>query len=298
LERDPDTAIITVDDDVEYPPTLVERLVNEASLFPRDAVGFTGWCLNGYPASLDVHHHNEDHRESGIHQPVHVLEGYRGVLYRRGFFEPDIFRHLHALDSFQFHDDILLSGYLASRGVGRRSCWFDCGQPPPQGSPWRLLGQAIGLHTGIDWFDHGAACLDYWQNISPRVWAPIPTLSPAERLQLYPDRASHKGCLLQGAPGCRTDVDVIQSLHQYPWPWPNGVFAEILALNAPTESVENFAAWLEECHRILRPEGVLKFRAARSDTLVEELNRLGHSQWRWVLEHLDDAMTGTFVSRG
>ena len=45
IETDPETLIVPVDDDIEYPPDLIEKLVGTSALLPEHAIGFTGWAL-------------------------------------------------------------------------------------------------------------------------------------------------------------------------------------------------------------------------------------------------------------
>lgn len=162
MENDPDTFIITIDDDVEYPPQLIDKLVRAAVLFPSSAIGFTGWSVSiikdGIP---EIWHMNQDIAGCRFFQPVQVLEGTRGVIYRRSFFDNDIQGHACAHPSFRFHDDILFSGYLASRDIGRVVRWFDTRQRYSV-SNWKIHGQSDGLHTTQNWYQLGRDCWDYW----------------------------------------------------------------------------------------------------------------------------------------
>lgn len=161
IESDPETLIITIDDDVEYPPGLIERLVTASRQHPDQAIGFTGWVFDPQTSATSIVHLNASTPGSTQLQAVHVLEGYRGVLYRRRFFERDIWDHQEALSEFRFHDDILLSGYLGSRGIGRLVRWYGA---DPQEEPyhWQLNGEHIGLHTTVGWLERGKSCVEYW----------------------------------------------------------------------------------------------------------------------------------------
>lgn len=258
IETDPETLIIPVDDDVEYPPELIDKLVHTSVIFPDRAIGFTGWNAIKDADKTQIHHLNEDVACAAMFQRVHVLEGYRGVSYRRGFFEPDIFEHLKALDAFRFHDDILLSGYLASRGIIRSVRWFGT-SPAPPGNYWRLNGQDIGLHTELNWFEQGMACLDYWTRHFPGIFQPIATHAKSERLQLGVNDNLRDGFLHHAQPGTGTTGDVTHDLNVVPWPWPDGCFQEILALDI-FQRWPLATHWLAECWRILKPGGVLKVR--------------------------------------
>ncbi len=262
IETDPETFIIPVDDDVEYPPELIERLVRAAWLHPDQAIGFTGWILSPDDSGVDVRHMNEEVADAAMFQPVHVLEGYRGVIYRRGFFEFDILDHLAALPAFRLHDDILLSGYLASRGVGRMVRWYGA---TPATDRWVLHGQEIGLHTTPGWLEQGRACVDYWRARAPDAFPAIPTTFARERLQLCAASCPRAGFTHHATTERAGKPDGAKSLNEHPWPWADAQFREILAIDpdhclAMDDTDAGFAGWLDECLRILQPGGHLMLR--------------------------------------
>lgn len=263
VETDPETIIIPVDDDIEYPPDLIEKLVATSALLPEHAIGFTGWILDQDDGGVAIRHMNEEIAAAAMFQPVHVLEGYRGVLYRRGFFEMDIFEHLGALAAFRFHDDILLSGYLASRGIARTVRWFGA-EPAPASDYWILHGHDIGLHTAPDWRRHGQSCVDYWFRRCPDLFPAFMTRPFNDRLQLATDASCRRdGFTHHGFPGSSVRLDVEHDLHDLPWPWPDACFAEIIALDLfAARSCEGSGAdiisdWIWECRRILKLGGCL-----------------------------------------
>lgn len=172
IETDPETLIITIDDDVEYPPELIARLLSASTLHPDQAIGFTGWALDPQTSATSIVHLNASTPGAARLQPVHVLEGYRGVVYRRRFFEHDILGHLEALSAFRFHDDILLSGYLASRSIARLVRWYGT-DPLEEGRHWGLNGDDVGLHTTPGWREQGKACVDYWLRLDPGLFGPV-----------------------------------------------------------------------------------------------------------------------------
>lgn len=55
-------------------------------------------------------------------------------------------------------------------------------------------------------------------------------------------------------------VDVCHDLNRLPWPWDDGACAEILALDVFEHLHLMPEAWLRECHRLLRPAGLLHLR--------------------------------------
>jgi len=121
LEQDPETLIVTADDDVEQDPRWLRRLESCARRFPDAAVGFAGWNLN---AAGKVLWNGAEEHGSPNPMPVDVLEGYRGAAYRRRFFDLDVLDQGGVPDEMTMCDDVWISGYLARRGIQRLSCWF------------------------------------------------------------------------------------------------------------------------------------------------------------------------------
>jgi len=142
-EQDPDTLIVTVDDDVVYEPHAVEELEAAAQKRPRFAVGFMG-CQKG-PAFI--------HAEK-IQRPrlgVVTLGGYRGVAYRRKFFDDEIFSEMfNLLRSAPFVvDDQFISAYLKRKKIPRAVIRTQ--YPGPGGSlNFEFLGLGNGIHEGED----------------------------------------------------------------------------------------------------------------------------------------------------
>jgi len=54
-----------------------------------------------------------------------------------------------------------------------------------------------------------------------------------------------------------TGIDTVHDLNDYPWPWENSCCDEIIA-NDVIEHLDNFMFFMEEAHRILVNNGVLK----------------------------------------
>jgi len=258
IEKDADTALITVDDDVEYPPELVDKLVRSSRLLPDQAVGFTGWSVvHDGGRSVEVRHMNEAVAGCGLFQPVQVIEGTRGVLYRRGFFDTDIFDDLRALPAFQYHDDILFSGYLANRKIGRSVRWFNSSAEQPA-RHWKIDCLHTGLHTTPNWWQLGWECWTYWsdQGIPP----PYSCVPAAERLQLGAAHDAQPGFTGHGLNGVSDGSALMHDLSQRPWPWPDRRFREVLILDGLELRSLPMEDWLAESLRILRRGGVLKFR--------------------------------------
>ena len=142
VETDPRTIIITVDDDLDYPSTLIEHLYQAALQRPDAAVGMKGYWLPPTntsdkdrcdPRTWD---HVLQERDYGYYShenllytdaastdrdvEVHVLGGLLGVAYRSGFF--DLRRLVDFADwpgGSVFVDDDWISSVLDSARVPR-----------------------------------------------------------------------------------------------------------------------------------------------------------------------------------
>lgn len=132
-EHDPTTIIITFDDDIIYPPTLVETLITHHKEYPASAIGSSGmllkyncpWCAitpnenTGFRASAKFPIPPEGRRVDSIY-------GYPGALYRRSFFpskdrlEADFLKYALLDNALLCNDDITISGYLSLKGIERR----------------------------------------------------------------------------------------------------------------------------------------------------------------------------------
>lgn len=149
IETAPQTVIVTIDDDINYPSTLLEELVAGATRHPNAAVGFRGYRLP--PPSSDANasfaadgideeewqhggrkdeenrtyysHSNlayVDAANSRIDTRVDVLGGLAGVAYRSGFFDMRRLTDYSAWAGGAFYvDDDWISLVLEEAGVSR-----------------------------------------------------------------------------------------------------------------------------------------------------------------------------------
>ena len=105
-ETDPETLIITVDDDCNYSTDGIETLVRWAEEFPDAAIGSAGITVGRWYNYLGYV------RNTSKVTPVSILEGYSGCAYRRKFFQDDLIDYNDAPKEAFYHDDFWISGYL------------------------------------------------------------------------------------------------------------------------------------------------------------------------------------------
>ena len=105
---EPETIIVTYDDDTIYPPGWLATLVADAEAHPRCAVGHSGWRIDRIMA--------QPHGWVVAEPPgrVDVLEGYAGIAYRRWFFGADA---LDLRPQMRRSDDVSTCAYLHRHGI-------------------------------------------------------------------------------------------------------------------------------------------------------------------------------------
>jgi hypothetical protein len=112
MDLDPDTLIITVDDDIVYERHMIEELVSVAENVTESAIGFLG-IGSGYV-------HGEYIPEPHVPIP-YCLGGYRGIGYRRRFFDYEKLMEQYETfcgDGICAVDDQLFCTHIKKRGYG------------------------------------------------------------------------------------------------------------------------------------------------------------------------------------
>jgi hypothetical protein len=106
LDRNDNSVLITIDDDLEYIDGFIEYHLEKRKQYPNSALGFAGIsAINGschFCTTL-----KEDTR-------VKILEGYKTISYVNSFFKQDFF------DEFvgkSWSDDIIISAYLGKHNI-------------------------------------------------------------------------------------------------------------------------------------------------------------------------------------
>lgn len=134
-EQDPETVIITFDDDMQYPKDMVEKLLHCNKRFPNRAIGSAGMLIgtikscpfcainpneNVFPFSMPKFPIGKNGRR------IDVIYGYPGALYLRKFFpvkdklQEEFFSFSKVNFECFINDDVTISGYLSLKGIERR----------------------------------------------------------------------------------------------------------------------------------------------------------------------------------
>jgi len=124
VETNPSSVIITIDDDIIYPPEFVSEFVEATRRYPNAALGLKGYRLPPKEEGKNLSHFNFDYYDSlndtlsDVH--VDVLGGFTGVAYRSGFFDYSRLTDYGNYPSGSFYvDDDWISGCLDDSGVKR-----------------------------------------------------------------------------------------------------------------------------------------------------------------------------------
>lgn len=134
-ESEPDTVIISCDDDVEFPENFIETLLHHHNTHPNDVICGTGALIGkGLHFISIVSSIHPFHNWSGFTgfevlkegHKVDLIFGVAGVLYTRKCFPENeklhesLFQHSLNETTIFHNDDVLISGYLSKVGITRR----------------------------------------------------------------------------------------------------------------------------------------------------------------------------------
>jgi hypothetical protein len=114
--KDPEAKIVTVDDDHIYYKQFLETIAAFSEKYPECALGFNGWNVRPL-----IKRNRYEFIDKQLPEPVQadVLEGYRGVLYKKKFFTEDIFNYAGFPRIAYKVDDVWISAHLAMNGIQR-----------------------------------------------------------------------------------------------------------------------------------------------------------------------------------
>lgn len=115
-EKDPDTLILTLDDDVIVTRKIIGVLKRKSKQYPRAALSFSGWCYGSFPFNYQLVITNEKDAY------VDWVQGVHGILYKRSFVDKEEMLKFRKNNKLLFkNDDHKIAGYLESKGINRIS---------------------------------------------------------------------------------------------------------------------------------------------------------------------------------
>lgn len=162
-ENDPNTIIITVDDDCVYPNNLVELLVNKSILRPNAAItgigvlvkcGLNFFAINSTFKECKPYGNLISYNIPDCGRKVDIVHGVSGVLYKRCFFPSknkiydDLLHYTKDIDIFK-SDDILISGYLSKKNI-KRYTFRDLGVITHNATEDALSGDVLKMLNTFD----------------------------------------------------------------------------------------------------------------------------------------------------
>jgi len=161
MESDPDTLFISFDDDIIYPNTIVESMLNKHDKYPNAALSSIGVIVGKFPFYLSSKFQNKGKLKEG--DKVDILYGCAGILYNRKFFPPKEFLYedfLEPLKKYKYltiHDDIYISSYLESKSIPRIVVDYELIEE-------QKLGLGISSNKLYFWKTFAMAVYESWEN--------------------------------------------------------------------------------------------------------------------------------------
>ena len=113
-ENDPNTIIITIDDDQDYNPSIVNKLVTFANEYPNYAIGFS--AMNSKTEQVPY-----VKNKLVVSPSAYYLEGFGAVAYRRKFITQRMINYFknHLTPECFLSDDLVISTWLEIEGIKR-----------------------------------------------------------------------------------------------------------------------------------------------------------------------------------
>ena len=115
-EKDPNTLILTLDDDVIIKRNIVKLFKKKALKYPNSALSLSGWCYGSFPFNYQIVLDNEKDAK------VDWIQGVHGILYRRSFVDKKKILKFEKNHPLLFkNDDHKISAYLETKKINRIS---------------------------------------------------------------------------------------------------------------------------------------------------------------------------------
>lgn len=121
--------IVTIDDDMIYPPLFLEELTSCSNQYPTSAIGSSGRELLSYPPFIKFHFSFWNNgfdfatKAKKHGDKIDFLMGITGILYKRSFFPSLDKMKEWTQDPIMYRtDDVTISAYLSTQNIDRRIC--------------------------------------------------------------------------------------------------------------------------------------------------------------------------------
>ena len=119
-ETDDETYILSIDDDIYYPPYIIESYLYYSDIFPDSIISGRSYMYNNSPEQLKIYNKMKEKIPEFKGFLSDLLEGFSGVLYQRKFFTmpflSDFYKYLY-VNSCKFGDDFYLSNFFKKNRV-------------------------------------------------------------------------------------------------------------------------------------------------------------------------------------
>jgi hypothetical protein len=118
FEKDPNTLVLSVDDDIYYETSLIARFLYYSDIYPNSVLTGTSFLMDSrYCSNPETEFCNKN-----LADPAHFysqfLEGYSGVLYKISFLSKFPINNINLLPrECILGDDLLLSNYFKSQNI-------------------------------------------------------------------------------------------------------------------------------------------------------------------------------------
>jgi len=116
-ETDPDTYIITFDDDNIVHKDVVKIFEKKIKQYPKTCLSFSGWNIGRFPWYYELHYNNKKDIE------VDWVQGCHGIAYPRGLIDKNeiLTCFSDAPNILSHHDDHKISAYLTTKNIKKIS---------------------------------------------------------------------------------------------------------------------------------------------------------------------------------
>ena len=114
IEEDPETMVVTIDDDIYYPDNLLETYVKLGQSNPDAVFSPTGFNIQLHRPPGQLIQLNNEHLGR-----ISIVEGFGSIAYRRKFFDDSIYAIKDYPTNCYLSDDLVISNYLEKKRISK-----------------------------------------------------------------------------------------------------------------------------------------------------------------------------------